>query len=95
MSAAHLSDGRVSWGRFPILYTVTFRTTSLGSRMESVTQQLRRPDTELPTAAPPPPTPSQSSRRTFILVRGLDPTLTADISCSILIKSTLNSIQTY
>lgn len=39
--------------------------------------------------------PSQSSRPTFILVLGLDPTLNSYISCSVLTKSTLNSIQTY
>lgn len=57
--------------------------------MESVTQQLQRPDTELLAAAP----------RSWPQLRatpGLDPTLNSDISCSpsILNAATSNSIWT-
>lgn len=55
--------------------------------MESVTQQLQRPDTELLAAAP-------RSWPQLWAIPGLDPTLNSDISCSpsILIAATSSSV---
>lgn len=81
----------VSLRRLPVLFHGNIQNHQLRELQEICDTEAPMPRQRAGSSFPP----SQSSRPTFTLVPGLDPTLSSYISCSVLTKSTLNSIQTY